>query len=121
MGLIAVSRLPVSFVLASLVTAAACGGVVASAPVAHIVEIPAPEDDPPAAVAPEVHAAAACPPDTVAEKDHCVRVVASPEIPAWEAPRGHGDPCATWTSDKGLVDCDPKNEDPPADAGKARR
>jgi hypothetical protein len=85
------------------------------------VDLPAPEDEAPAAETEQAKALSACPPDTVAEKGVCVRVVASPEIQAWEPPRGHLDPCGTWTSEKGLVDCDPKNEDAPADAGKAHR
>jgi hypothetical protein len=95
--------------------AAACGGAgVVSVPVVevHVVEVPAPREEASSAPAP------ACPPDTLAENGVCVRVVASPEIPAWEAPHGHGDPCATWTSEKGLWDCDAKNEDAArADAG----
>ncbi len=83
---------------------------VVQAPVAaRVVVIPAPEDE----VAERVAAAApspACPPDTVAERGQCIRVVASPEIPAWKAPSGHLDPCATWTSGKSLYDCDPRKE-----------
>ena len=96
--------------LAPLVALAvlACGGAPAPAPVAatYVVELPAAREDP----------EAVCPADTVAEHGVCVRVLASPEIPAWEPPRGHGDPCATWTSEKGLFDCDVKNENP-ADGG----
>lgn len=115
------SRASLASVLAAALAVAACGGAVATAPVTYIVDLPAPQDDPPTAEPEHANAPARCPPDTLAEKGTCVRVVASPEIPAWEAPRGHGDPCALWTSDKGLVNCDPKNEDPPEDAGKTRR
>jgi hypothetical protein len=107
--------------LAALLGASACSGAVVAAPVTRVVTLPAPDDDSLVADPDPSHPVAACPPDTVAEKDHCVRVVASPEIQAWAPPPGHLDPCATWTSDKGMVDCDPKNEDPPVDAGKAHR
>lgn len=120
-GPIGVLRAALAVVLCPLLAAVACGGAVVAAPATYIVNIPAPQDEAPAVELDSVPPPAACPPDTVAEKGHCVRVVASPEIQAWEPPRGHGDPCATWTSEKGLVDCDPKNEDPPVDAGKPRR
>jgi hypothetical protein len=103
-------------VLAALLPLAACAGTAVAPPVTRVVELPAPEQEPP----PEARgaaAASACPPDTLAEKGQCVRVVASPEIPAWEPPHGPLDPCATWTSDKGMVNCDWENEDLPVDAG----
>lgn len=91
---------------------ASCGGGapdVLQAPVAvHVVVIPAPGDE----VAPSAASTPTCPPDTLVERGRCVRVVASPEIPAWTAPSGHLDPCATWTSDKGIYDCDPRKENP---------
>lgn len=68
---------------------------------------------------PSAGPASTCPPDTIAEHAHCVRVVASPEIPVWTAPSGHLDPCATWTSDKGIYDCDPSKENA-ADGGMIR-
>lgn len=120
-GPIRVHRAALAVVLCPLLAAVACGGAVVSAPATYTVVLPAPEDEAPAADLEHGPPPAACPPDTVAEKGHCVRVVASPEIQAWEPPRGHGDPCATWTSEKGLVDCDPKNEDPPVDAGRSHR
>jgi hypothetical protein len=104
---------------ASLVAASACGGAAREAPVAatYVVDVPPPRDEELPTEADRAAArAAACPADTVAENGVCVRVLASPEIPAWEAPRGHGDPCATWTSETGLFDCDVKNENAP-DAG----
>jgi hypothetical protein len=93
---------------------ASCGGGtpdVVQAPVAeHVVVIPAPEDEVVATV-PSAAPASTCPPDSLAERGKCVRVVASPEIPTWTAPSGgHLDPCATWTSDKGVYDCDPRKE-----------
>jgi hypothetical protein len=100
--------------------AAACGGAAATvtAPATFVVDVPAPQDDVlPATPSASSAAASSCPPDAVPEKGACVRVVASPEIPAWKPPVGHGDPCATWTSEKGLVDCDWKNE-LPADSGR---
>jgi len=120
-GPIPVSTPALALVLALLVAAMACGGAVVPAPQTYTVVLPAPVDDPPLAEAEAAKAVPGCPADTLAEKGVCVRVVASPEIPAWEPPRGHGDPCATWTSEKGLVDCDPKNEDTPVDAGRSRR
>lgn len=119
-GPIPVSRLALALVLAPLI-AAACGGGVASAPATYIVDLPAPKDEPPPGATEPANAFAACPPDTLAERGVCVRVVASPEIQAWQPPPGHLDPCATWTSETGLVNCDPGNEDVPADAGKSRR
>ncbi|HEY8091317.1 MAG TPA: hypothetical protein VIF09_25815 [Polyangiaceae bacterium] len=85
---------------------AGCGAAATSrsTPPTYVVSIPRPEDEPP-----PVAVVAPTPP----------RVVPSggtPEVPAWHAPGGHGDPCATWTSEKGLFDCDARNEDPP-DAG----
>ena len=107
--------------LAALLPVIACGSAARSAPATatYVVDVPLPHDGelPPD---PE-HAGtdpSACPADTLAENGVCVRVVASPEIPAWEPPRGHGDPCATWTSGKGLVDCDWKNEDLPDAASR---
>ena len=98
----------------------ACGGGAAGvvqAPVAaRVVVIPAPEDEVVESV-PSAAPGPRCPPDTLAEDGRCVRVVASPEIPAWTAPSGHLDPCATWTSDKGIYDCDPRKESAP-DAGR---
>jgi hypothetical protein len=105
-------------VLAATLPLAACRGATVAAPVTRIVELPALDQEPP----PEAHGAAtsaACPPDTVAEKGDCVRVVASPEIPAWEPPHGPLDPCATWTSDRALVNCDWENAELPPDAGAA--
>ena len=104
--------------LGIVLTLLSCGGGtsdVAQAPVAtRVVVIPASEDE--VAGIPSVSPAAICPPDAFAEQGRCVRVVASPEIPAWTAPSGHLDPCATWTSDKGIYDCDPSKENP-GDAG----
>jgi hypothetical protein len=105
----------------------ACGGAAgtAKAPLA-VVTLPAPGAEPVEASRPAVSAAPAssCPPDTMEERiddqDVCVRVVASPEIPAWRPPGGHLDPCATWTSEKGLVECNPDNEHAPP-AASARR
>ena len=102
--------------------AIACGGGGAGAPTAaiYVVDVPPVGDEPQLATPGSASTvAAACPPDTVPEKSVCVRVLASPEIPTWQPPQGHGDPCATWTSEKGLFDCDAKNEDTPAagDAG----
>ena len=92
---------------------ASCGGGVVQAPVAApVVVIPAPGDE----VVPTAPSAAptpTCPPDALAEHGRCVRVVASPEIPAWTAPSGYLDPCATWTSEKGIYDCDPRKENAP--------
>jgi hypothetical protein len=94
---------------------ASCGGGtpdVVQAPVAAapVVVIPALEDEVVATV-PSAPPAPTCPPDALAEHGRCVRVVASPEIPAWTAPSGgHLDPCATWTSEKGIYDCDPRKE-----------
>jgi hypothetical protein len=89
-----------------------------AAPATFVVEVPAPEEDRPSApTATSLADASPCPPDSLAERGACVRVVASPEIPTWRPPGGHGDPCATWTSEKGLVDCDWKNE-LPSDAGR---
>ncbi len=86
------------------------------APVAaRVVVIPGPEDETVEAV-PSAAPASQCPPDSIAEHGRCVRVIGSPEIPAWTAPSGHLDPCATWTSDKGMYDCDPAEESP-SDAG----
>jgi hypothetical protein len=100
---------------------ASCGGgppEVVQAPVAaHVVVIPALEDEVVASVPSAAAPAPACPPDALAEHGRCVRVVASPEIPAWAAPSGHLDPCATWTSDKGIYDCDPRKESAP-DGGR---
>ena len=114
-------RSALSFALGPLLAVGACGGAVAPAPATHIVDIPPPRDEAAVAGSEQAHAASLCPPDTLAERGLCVRVVPSPEIQAWEPPGGHGDPCATWTSEKGLVNCDPQNEDPPVDAGKAHR
>ena len=98
---------------------ASCGGgtadVVQAPLAAHVVVIPGVEDEV-AATVPSGAPASPCPPDTLAERGKCVRVVASPEIPAWTAPSGYLDPCATWTSDKGIYDCDPRKESAP-DAG----
>jgi hypothetical protein len=116
-----VPRASLASVLAAALAVAACGGAVVATPVTYIVDLPAPQDDAPLAEPEPANAPSRCPPDTLAEKGTCVRVVASPEIPAWEAPRGHGDPCALWTSDKGLVNCDPENENLPADAGRPHR
>jgi hypothetical protein len=92
--------------LAAAAAAAACGGAVREAAVV-VVDVPVPKDEPAPAATAEVQ----CPPDTVREGLHCVRVLASPEIPAWQPPVGHGDPCATWTSaDKAMFDCDEQNE-----------
>jgi hypothetical protein len=92
---------------------ASCGGGTSDlvqAPVAqHVVIIPALEDEVVATV-PSAAPASACPPDSLAEHGRCVRVVGSPEIPAWTAPSGHLDPCATWTSGKGIYDCDAAKE-----------
>jgi hypothetical protein len=92
---------------------ASCGGgppEVVQAPVAaRVVVIPTLEDEVVASV-PSAAPAPACPPDTLAEHGRCVRVVASPEIPSWTAPSGHLDPCATWTSGKGIYDCDARKE-----------
>jgi hypothetical protein len=91
---------------------ASCGGgnPVVQAPVAApVVVIPALEDEV-AATLPAVPPPPTCPPDALAEHGRCVRVVASPEIPAWTAPSGRLDPCATWTSEKGIYDCDPRKE-----------
>ena len=97
-------------------TLASCGGGTADvvqAPVAApVVVIPAPEDEVVATV-PSAAPTPACPPDALAEHGRCVRVVASPEIPAWTAPSGYLDPCATWTSEKGIYDCDPRKENAP--------
>jgi len=99
---------------------ASCGGgvpQVVQAPVTeHVVVIPALEEEV-VVSAPSVAPTSTCPPDTIAEHGRCVRVVASPEIPAWAAPSGHLDPCATWTSDKGIYDCDPSKENA-SDAGR---
>jgi hypothetical protein len=106
-----------TLVALALVGCAGAGSGV-GAPVAMTVDLPRPgEDLPPPPSASSAAAGPACPPDTLAENGQCVRVVASPEIPTWHPPAGHGDPCSTWTSDKGLVDCDWKNE-LPADGGR---
>jgi hypothetical protein len=96
--------------------AMACGGVAAPVSAPTVVVIPAPGDEVQLARAAAAVPPAACPPDTLAQRDVCVRVVPSPEIPSWQAPAGHLDPCATWTSERGLLGCDPANEDP-RDAG----
>lgn len=92
---------------------ASCGGAtpdVVQAPVAApVVVIPA-IDDEVVEVVPSAAPPSNCPPDALSEHGKCVRVVASPEIPAWTAPSGHLDPCATWTSEKGIYDCDPRKE-----------
>jgi hypothetical protein len=96
----------------ALLLASCSGGTpdVVQAPVAgHVVIIPALEDET-VATLPSAAAPSTCPPDSLAEHGRCVRVVASPEIPAWAAPSGHLDPCATWTSEKGFYDCDPRKE-----------
>jgi hypothetical protein len=106
----------------SAVAVVACRTAVVQAPVAatYVVVVPAPQDEaPPAAQAHEAALASACPADTLAERGVCVRVVASPEIPAWEPAHGAGDPCSTWTGPDGLVDCDWRNGEPP-DAGAPR-
>ena len=89
----------------TVLAATRCGAAPATSAAPTVVVLPGPED--------EVHVAAAtCPPDTLSERGGmCVRVLPSPEIPAWQAPAGHLDPCATWTSERGLVGCDPANED----------
>jgi hypothetical protein len=84
---------------------AACGGAVQEAAVV-VVDVPPPKDEPPPVASVEVQ----CPPDTVREGLHCVRVLASPEIPVWKPPTGHLDPCATWTSGEAVFDCDEQNE-----------
>lgn len=76
--------------------ACAARGVGSPSPAAYVVVLPRPEDDPaPAGAAQPVH------------------IVPSSDIPAWQPPRGHGDPCATFTSDKGIYDCDATKEDAP--------
>lgn len=97
--------------------AAACGGAVQEAAVV-VVDVPTPKDEPLAAATVEVPEVQ-CPPETVREGLHCVRVLPSPEIPAWKPPTGHGDPCATWTSDKAMFECDEQNEHA-RDAGAPR-
>jgi hypothetical protein len=107
---------------------AACGGgsELAKGPPA-VVTLPPPGAEPVEASRPTAApvSAASCPPDTtderIGQQDVCVRVVASPEIPAWQPPGGHLDPCATWTSEKGLVECDPNNELAPAAAPAGKR
>lgn len=92
---------------------ASCGGggrELVEAPVAaRVVQIPAPGEEVVEAAA-SAAPVSPCPPDTFAEHGRCVRVVASPEIPSWAPPSGHLDPCATWTSDEGVYDCDPRRE-----------
>jgi hypothetical protein len=87
-----------------------------SAPVRYAVDVPAPGAEPPAdpdaAKVPREAIAPECPPGSSREDGQCVRIVASPEIPQWKPSFG-ADPCATTTSETGLVDCDPKNEHPP--------
>ena len=107
--------------------AVACGGAAGTTKVPlAVVTLPPPGAEPVEASRPAVPAApaASCPPDTMEEKiddqDVCVHVVASPEIPAWRPPGGHLDPCATWTSEKGLVECNPDNEHAPP-AASARK
>jgi hypothetical protein len=99
--------------------AAACTGAGAASPTptAYVVDLPPPGAEPATTAAPR--AEAACPPGSSRETHgaECVRLVPSPEIPAWKPPTGHLDPCATWTSDRGLINCDPANEEP-ADAGR---
>jgi hypothetical protein len=99
--------------IGATVAFAACGSgapTLLQAPVtSHVVLIPALDDEVDQSAA-SAAPASTCPPDSLAEHGRCVRVVASPEIPAWEAPSGHLDPCATWTSDKGIFDCDPSKE-----------
>jgi hypothetical protein len=102
----------------------ACGAAAKGLPA--VVTLPAPGAEPVEASRPPPTAIpASCPPDTTEETiDHqevCVRVVASPEIPSWQPPGGHLDPCATWTSEKGLVECDPDNEHAPAAASAGKR
>jgi hypothetical protein len=82
---------------------ASCAGVgaPARAPPTYVVELPPPEDTPPPVPVPAADVA-----DLV-----------SRDAPRWQPPGGHGDPCATWVTEKGLVDCDAENEDPP-DAGR---
>ncbi|HEX8793206.1 MAG TPA: hypothetical protein VF765_19820 [Polyangiaceae bacterium] len=98
---------------------ASCGGgtaeMVQAPAAARVVVIPDLGDETVEAV-PSAAPAPQCPPDAFAEHGRCVRVVASPEIPSWTAPTGQLDPCGTWTSDKGIYDCDPRNESA-ADAG----
>lgn len=98
---------------------ASCGGgppeLVQAPAAARVVEIPGPGDEI-VETATSAAPVSACAPDTYAELGQCVRVVASPEIPSWTPPPGHLDPCATWTSGKGVYDCDPGKESA-ADAG----
>ena len=72
----------------------------------HVVVLPDPDDE----VAATARSAPTCPADTLTERGVCVRIIASPEIPSWTPPSGHLDPCATWTSDAGIYDCDPTEE-----------
>jgi hypothetical protein len=109
----------------ALLLAAACfgcagaGAPVVAGPERYAVDVPAPGDEPPAASAEARREVVApdCPPGSSRDEGQCVRLVPSPEIPPWK-PSSGADPCATGTSEKGLIDCDPKNETvPEGDAG----
>jgi hypothetical protein len=109
----------------ALAAALGCGAGAADGPPVYAVTVPAPGNEPREPTAPK-HADVgppACPPGSSREGADCVVLVPSPEIPAWKPPQGHLDPCATFTSEKGLVDCDPDNEHPPPerDAGTPSR
>ena len=83
---------------------AACGGAPGRVAAPAIVEVPAPGHDILVASAAAHPTVAACPPGTSREHDVCVRVLPSPEIPAWQAPSFRPDPvdpCAAWTTDRG--------------------
>ncbi len=92
----------------------ASGASAVTAPARYAVDVPAPGEERPlveSGARPEV-IAPDCPPGSSREDGQCVRLVPSPEIPQWKPSFG-ADPCATTTSETGLVDCDPKNEHPP--------
>jgi hypothetical protein len=84
----------------------ACGGGVGSAeaPRTFVVEVPPAE-----ALPPPVAVSVAVPRSGGAGDD-------AQEVPIWRPPPGHLDPCATWTSEKTLFDCNAENEFAP-DAG----
>jgi hypothetical protein len=81
----------------------ACGASAGSAPVppVFVVEVPPPEALRPEALPPPVAVA----PPAAGEGPQ--------DVPRWQPPGGHGDPCATWISEKGLFDCNAENEFPP--------
>ncbi len=114
-------RIPSVLQVGLTVSSLACGArdhEEAAAPVPPlVVVIPTLQDETPAArPRPAAASLQTCPPGTFVQHGQCVRIVASEEIPTWKAPEGHSDPCATFTSEGPVFDCDPQNENA-ADAG----